>query len=66
MAFKLLTEHHLDLSLKEATQARLSLHLSKCHIDGNHMSRFICKQHTVWAQSCGVVFSINGIRPNTL
>ena len=23
----------------EAAQARLSLHLSKCHIDGNHMSQ---------------------------
>ena len=27
------------LSLKEAAQARLSLHLSKYHIVGNHMSR---------------------------
>ena len=26
----------------EAAQARLSLHLSKCHIAGNHMSQFIC------------------------
>ena len=35
-------EHHLDfLSLKEAAQARLSLHLSKCHIVGNHVSRLI-------------------------
>ena len=25
----------------EAAQARLSLHLSKCHIVGNHMSRLI-------------------------
>ena len=40
MSVKLLTEHILEfLSLKEATQARLSLHLSKCHIVGNHMSR---------------------------
>ena len=39
MTVKLLTEHHLEfLSLKEAAQARLSLHLSKCHIVGNHMS----------------------------
>ena len=36
---KLLTEHHL-----EAAQARLSQHLSKCHIVGNHMSRLI----SVW------------------
>ena len=27
--------------LKEAANARLSLHLSKCHIVGNHMSRLI-------------------------
>ena len=42
MIVKLLTEHHLVfLSLKEAAEARLSLHLSKCHIVGNYMSRFI-------------------------
>ena len=35
MSVKLLNEHHFEL---EATQARLSLHLSKCHIVGNHMS----------------------------
>ena len=35
---KLLTEHHLEfLSLKVAAKARLSLHLSKCHIVGNLM-----------------------------
>ena len=35
-----LTEHHLEfLSLKEAAHARLSLHLSKCHIVGNHVSQ---------------------------
>ena len=40
MSVQLLTEHHLEfISLKKkATQARLSLHLSKCHIVGNHMS----------------------------
>ena len=38
MSVKLLTEHHLEfLSLKGGIQARLSLHLSKCHIVGNHM-----------------------------
>ena len=43
MIVKLPTEHHLGfLSLKEAAQARLSLHLSKCHIVGNHISRLIC------------------------
>ena len=43
MSVKLLTEQHLEfLSLKEALQAGLSLlHLSKCHIVGNHMSRLI-------------------------
>ena len=40
MSLKLLTEHDLDfLSLKEAARAPLSLHLSKCHIVGNHMPR---------------------------
>ena len=40
MPVKLPTEHHLDfISLKGAAQARLNLHLSKCHIVGNHMSR---------------------------
>ena len=39
---KLLTEHHLAfLSLHETAQARLSLHLSKRHIVGNHMSQLI-------------------------
>ena len=39
MYVNLLTAHHLEfLSLKEAAQARMSLHLSKCHIVGNHMS----------------------------
>ena len=34
----LLTEHHLEfLSLKEAAEARLSLHLLKCQIVGNLM-----------------------------
>ena len=42
MTVKLLTEHHLEcLRLKEAVQARLSLHMSKCHIVGNHMSQLI-------------------------
>ena len=42
MVIYLLTEHHLEfLSLKLAAQGRLSLHLSKCHIVGNHMPRLI-------------------------
>ena len=40
MTVKLLTEQFLGfLSLKKAAQARLSLHLSKCHVVGNHMLR---------------------------
>ena len=46
MTVKLLAKQHLEfLSLtlhKGAAQAGLSLHLSKCHIVGNHMSRLIC------------------------
>ena len=39
---ELLIEQHLKyLSLKAAAQARLSLHLSKCYIVVNHMSRLI-------------------------
>ena len=40
MTVKLLTEHQLEfLSSKEAAQARLSLHISKCHIVGNLVPR---------------------------
>ena len=43
MMVELLPEHHLEfIGLKAAAQARLSLHLSKCHIVGSHMSRLIC------------------------
>ena len=46
MIVKLLTEHHLEfLSLKEAAEARLSLHMSKCYIVGNHMSLALISQH---------------------
>ena len=39
LTVKLLTEQHLEfLTLKVTAQARPSLHLSKCHIFGNHMS----------------------------
>ena len=41
MIVNLLTEHLEFLSLKEAAQARLSLHLSKCHIVGNPVPRLI-------------------------
>ena len=36
-----LTEDFESISLKEDAQSRLSLHLSKCHIVGNHMPRLI-------------------------
>ena len=40
MSVKLLIEHYFELlNLKEAAQAHLSLHITKCHIVGNHMSR---------------------------
>ena len=42
MIVKLLTEHQF-LSLKEAVQARLSLHMSKCHIVGNFIPRLISR-----------------------
>ena len=38
MSVKLLTVRNLEfLTLKGAAQAHMSLHLSKCHIVGNHM-----------------------------
>ena len=40
MTVNLLTEQHLEfLSLRGGDRAHLSLHLSKCHIVGNHMLR---------------------------
>ena len=46
MTVKLLTEPHLVfLSLKEASLARLSLHLSKYYIVGNQMSQLIYNPH---------------------
>ena len=42
MIVKQHTEHHLEfLNLKEAAEANLSLHMSKCHIVGNLMQRLI-------------------------
>ena len=42
MIVKLLTEHHLEfLSLKEAAEARPSLHMSKYFTVGNLMPRLI-------------------------
>ena len=43
MSVKLLTEYNLEvISLKGVVQASLSLHLPKCYIVGNHMSRLKC------------------------
>ena len=45
MIAKLLTEHRLEfLSLKEAAEARPSLHLSKCQIVDNLMPRDQARQ----------------------
>ena len=42
MSVKLLTEHHFEiLNLKDAAKTGLSLHLSKCHIVGIHMTQLI-------------------------
>ena len=42
MTVKLLSTHHLEIiSLKGGCTGSLSLHLSKYHIVGNHMSRLI-------------------------
>ena len=44
MSIMLLTDYHLEFlsKKKETIQAHLSLHLSKCHIVGNHMSNGMC------------------------
>ena len=49
MTVKLLAKQHLEfLSLKEAAQACLSVHLSKCHNVGNLMSRLkTCYKGTI-------------------
>ena len=45
MQVNLHTDHHLEfLSLKDTAQARLSLHLSKFHIVGKHVSQLIFEQ----------------------
>ena len=53
MSVNLLTEHHLEfIRLKEAAQAHLSLHLSKCHIAGNHISLLILLLYSVPTYTC--------------
>ena len=51
MIVKLLTERHLEfLSLKGTAERRLSLHMSKCHIVGNHMTRLIFERMSLSQQ----------------
>ena len=68
MSIELLTEHHLEfLGLKEVTQARLSLFMSKCHIVGNHMSRLIYVDtisidlSILYLMGCTSKFLFNGV-----
>ena len=59
MSIKLLTEHHLAfLSLKGAAKVRLSLHMSKYHIGGNHISRlnYVSAPYDVMRQMDGLNF----------
>ena len=53
MTVKLLIEHHLEfLSLKGGCTGSFELHLSKCHIVGNHMA---------WLKYVIVTFSLQQI-----
>ena len=54
MIVKLLTEHHLEiLSLKGGCRGFPSLHLSKCQIVGNHMSRLKTNNNMISRSSTG-------------
>ena len=58
MTVKLLTEHHLEFpSLKGGCTGSSELHMSKCHIVGNHMS------WVIFARTCSF---IPACRPETL
>ena len=46
MSVKLLSIILIFYALKEAAQARLSLHLSKCHIVGNHVRAHIIRDQS--------------------
>ena len=60
MNVRLLTEHHLQfLSLKGAVHACLSLHMSKCHIVGNHMS-WLISTYFVLLVGLGNLRSVSG------
>ena len=52
MIVKLLTEHHLEfINLKEAAEAHLSLHMSKCHIVGNLMQWLVNFISRIWGRN---------------
>ena len=61
MIDKLQIEHHLEfLSLKEAAEARRSLHMSKCHIVGNLMPRLDnCQKLFIIESSCDFTSNAN-------
>ena len=65
MTIKLLSEHHtVFLSLKRGCKACQSLHLLKCHIVGNNMSRLIlsCLEGTVIFRSLAKTVGTAGRR----
>ena len=65
---KLLTEHYLEfLRLTGAAQARLSLHLSKCHIVGNHVSRLSYDaRHTLYIRPARSTYALYMTRARIL
>ena len=66
MIVKLLTEHQLEfLSLKEAAEARLSLHMSKCHIVGNLMHWLIIILTITTKSSISQIYSFYSVREAT-
>ena len=66
MTVKKLTDHHLEfLSLKGGCKARLSLHMSKCHIVGNHMSRLNYRVAEAGYQTSSCTIAMQGHSVNT-
>ena len=62
MSVKLLTDYHLEfLSLKEHAHAHLCLHMSKCHIVGNLMSRLICALSTYFIPAIFILYQTRTI-----
>ena len=62
MTIKLLTEQHFEflMLIMEAAQVSLSLHLSKCHIVGNHMSRLISPAVMLSMDQIRLTISVEG------